>query len=92
MIKLQQDTDGFLRMPAILPNSATVTVVFADGTQEEFTGQRLNDLRAEALADFRRGNDMDAKGFNRNKGQVKHGKNSVQFVPVAPGMSQAPRR
>ncbi|GAA4361231.1 hypothetical protein [Paeniglutamicibacter cryotolerans] len=91
MIKLQQDPDGFVRMPTIVPNSARITVVFADGTQEEFTGQRLNDLRAEALAGFRKGNNMDAKGFNRNKGQVKHGKNSVQFVPVAPGMSQKPR-
>lgn len=87
MINIQQDSDGNIRMRAIYPAGVSVNVTFTDGTQEVFTGKRLNELRAEANAAFRMANDLDAKGFDRNKGKPLARNKVVEFVPVKPGMS-----
>lgn len=88
MINLQQDSDGNIRMRAIYPPGVSVNVVFTDGTQEVFSGKRLNELRAEANAAFRLANDLDAKGFDRNKGKPRATNKVVEFVPVRPGISK----
>ena len=88
IMKLVQDTDGNIRMRAIYPQGARFTVVFTDGTEEEFTGKRLNELRAEANAAYRLANGLDAKGFDRSKGKPLARNKVVEFVPVRPGMSQ----
>lgn len=88
MMNLQQDSDGNIRMRAIYPKTVRINVVFTDGTQEEFTGQRLNELRAEANASYRLANELDAKGFDRNKGKPLARNKVVEFVPVRPGMSK----
>lgn len=85
MISLQQDTQGFIRMKRHFPASVTVAVLFSDGTQEVFTGQRLNEIYDEALAAYRAGNHLDAKGFDR--GPRKKVQQGIDFVPVSPGMS-----
>lgn len=88
MINLTQDADGFIRMPRHFPKSLTVSVTFTDGTKEEFTGAKLNELYDAALADFRAGNNMDAKGFPRAYAKPIHRRNAVELVPVQPGMSK----
>ncbi|PQZ95155.1 hypothetical protein CQ018_06200 [Arthrobacter sp. MYb227] len=88
MMKLVQDTDGNIRMRSIYPQGARVTVVFTDGTEEEFTGKRLNELRTEANAAYRLANGLDAKGFDRNKGKPVARNKVIEFVPVRPGMSK----
>ena len=85
MISLHQDPQGFIRMKRHFPASVAVAVVFADGTEEVFTGRRLNEIYDEALATYRAGNDLDAKGFNR--GPRKKVQQGIEFVPVSPGMS-----
>lgn len=85
MISLQQDTQGFIRMNRHFPGSVSVSVVFADGTTEVFTGRRLNEIYDDALAAYRAGNHLDAKGFNR--GPKKKVQQGIEFVPVSPGMS-----
>ncbi|MCT9868132.1 hypothetical protein [Paenarthrobacter aurescens] len=85
MISLQQDTQGFIRMSRHFPANVSVTVTFADGTEEVFTGRRLNGIYDEALAAYRAGNHLDAKGFNR--GPRKKVQQGIEFVPVTPGMS-----
>lgn len=87
MSNLQQDADGNVRMRAIYPKGVRVNVIFTDGTQEEFTGQRLNELREAANAAFRLANSLDAKGFDRNKGKPVARNKIVEFVPIRPGMS-----
>nr|WP_306422486.1 hypothetical protein [Paenarthrobacter aurescens] len=67
------------------PANVSVTVTFADGTEEVFTGRRLNGIYDEALAAYRAGNHLDAKGFNR--GPRKKVQQGIEFVPVTPGMS-----
>ncbi len=67
------------------PESVSVSVDFADGTTEVFTGRRLNEIYDEALAAYRAGNHLDAKGFNR--GPRKKVQQGIEFVPVSPGMS-----
>lgn len=86
MISLQQDPQGFIRMSRHFPASVSVTVSFADGTQEVFTGQRLNEIYDQALAAYRAGNHLDAKGFNR--GPRKKVQQGIGFVQVAPGMAK----
>ena len=88
MITLKQDAEGNVRMRAIYPKGARVNVIFTDGTQEEFTGHRLNELREAANAAFRLANGLDAKGFDRNKGKPVPRNKIVEFVPVGPGMSK----
>lgn len=85
MISLQQDPQGFIRMKRHFPASVSVAVVFADGSQEVFTGWRLNEIYDEALAAYRAGNHLDAKGFSR--GPKKKVQQGIEFVPVSPGMS-----
>ncbi|NQD90519.1 hypothetical protein HP499_22300 [Paenarthrobacter sp. CM16] len=85
MISLQQDPEGFVRMKRHFPGGASVSILFTDGTQEVFTGQRLNDIYDQALAAYRAGNHLDAKGFNR--GPRKKVQETIEFIPVAPGMS-----
>lgn len=67
------------------PGGASVSVLFTDGTHEVCTGQRLNDIYDEALAAYRAGNNLDAKGFNR--GPRKKVQQTIEFIPVSPGMS-----
>jgi hypothetical protein len=85
MISLQQDPQGFIRMKRHFPATASVAVTFADGTQEVFTGRRLNHIYDEALAAYRAGNNLDAKGFSR--GPQKKVQQGIEFVPVSPGMA-----
>lgn len=86
MIHLQQDADGFVRMPRHFPGSAPVTITFADGSTEEFTGRQLNAAYDEALAEFRAQNHLDAKGFSRAPKKKVNSGNMVEFVRVHPGM------
>ncbi|MBE4720347.1 hypothetical protein [Pseudarthrobacter sp. AB1] len=86
MINLQQDSEGFIRMKRHFPASATVTVTFSDGSQEEVSGRRLNELYDDALALYRAQNQLDAKGFSR--GPQKKVQTTIEFVPVQPGMGQ----
>ncbi|WP_159698465.1 hypothetical protein [Arthrobacter sp. 18067] len=85
MISLQQDPQGFIRMSRHFPATVSVAIVFADGTHEVFTGRRLNEIYDEALASYRAGNHLDAKGFSR--GPKKKVQQGIEFVPVTPGMS-----
>jgi hypothetical protein len=87
MIHLQQDAEGFIRMKRHFPASADVTVTFADGSEEVFSGRRLNRIYDGALADFRAQNQLDAKGFSR--GPKKKVQTGIEFVAIAPGMGQA---
>ncbi|KRE81189.1 hypothetical protein [Arthrobacter sp. Soil762] len=86
MINLQQDPEGFIRMKRHFPASATVTVTFSDGSQEEFSGRRLNEIYDDALAVYRAQNQLDAKGFSR--GPQKKVQTTIEFVPIRPGMAQ----
>lgn len=86
MISLQQDSQGFIRMSRHFPGSAAVAIIFADGTQEVFTGQRLNEIYDDALAAYRAGNHLDAKGFSR--GPKKKVQTAIDFVQVQPGMAK----
>ena len=86
MIQLQQDSEGFIRMKRHFPASTPVTIVFSDGSQEVFTGGRLNEIYDEALAEYRSQNQLDAKGFSR--GPKKKVQTGIEFVAVRPGMGQ----
>ncbi|MFH5877397.1 hypothetical protein [Arthrobacter sp. NA-172] len=86
MISLQQDSEGFIRMKRHFPVSAAVTITFTDGTQEVFTGQRLNEIYDDALAAYRAGNHLDARGFSR--GPKKKVQTGIDFVPVQPGAAK----
>ena len=86
MINLQQDSEGFIRMKRHFPASATVTITFSDGSREEFSGLRLNNIYDNALAEFRAQNQLDAKGFSR--GPQKKVQTGIEFVAVRPGMGQ----
>jgi hypothetical protein len=85
LINLQQDPEGFIRMKRHFPASAAVTITFSDGSREEFSGRRLNEIYDEALAVFRAQNQLDAKGFSR--GPQKKVQTGIEFVPVQPGMA-----
>lgn len=86
MITLQQDADGFIRMNRHFPNSSPVTILFADGAAEVFSGRQINAAYDEALASYRAGNNLDAKGFSRGPAKTVHPRNKIEFVPVHPGM------
>jgi hypothetical protein len=86
LIHLQQDSEGFIRMKKHFPAGTPVAITFHDGSREEFTGGRLNDIYDEALAVYRAQNQLDAKGFSR--GPKKKVQTTIEFVAVRPGMSQ----
>nr|WP_207344325.1 hypothetical protein [Arthrobacter sp. E3] len=85
MIKLQQDNEGFVRMSRHFPAKTIIAIAFSDGTVGEYTGRRMNEIYDEALASFRLGNNLDAKGFDRNHPKI-HRRNAVDIVPVQAGM------
>ncbi len=85
MIQLKQDTAGFVHMSRRFPAKTPITITFTDGTTGEYTGTKLNELYDAALASFRLGNNMDAKGFDRHAKNI-HRRNAVDHVPVFPGM------
>ena len=87
MIKLQQDAEGFIRMKRHFPASTPITITFADGTSEEFTGRQLNAAYDAALAKYRAQNHLDAKGFSRAPKKKAGSGNMIEFVPVHPGMA-----
>ncbi|MET3721483.1 hypothetical protein ABIB27_003356 [Arthrobacter sp. UYEF21] len=68
------------------PASTPVTIIFSDGSNEEFSGGRLNDIYDDALAEYRAQNHLDAKGFSR--GPAKKVQTGIEFVAVRPGMGQ----
>ena len=86
MINLQQDTDGFIRMNRHFPDSVPISITFADGSVEEFSGRRLNKAYDDALAEYRAQNGLDAKGFSRSPKKKTSSGNKIEFVPVHPGM------
>lgn len=85
MIKLKQDAEGFVRMSRHFPAKTLISITFSDGTEREYTGQRLNGLYDQALADYRLANQLDAKGFDRHAKNI-HRRNAVEFVRVQAGM------
>jgi hypothetical protein len=85
LINLQQDPEGFIRMKRHFPASAAVSITFRDGSREEFSGRRLNEIYDDALAVFRAQNQLDAKGFSR--GPQKKVQTGIEFVAVRPGMA-----
>ncbi|WP_262495255.1 hypothetical protein [Paeniglutamicibacter gangotriensis] len=87
MINLKQDTEGFVRMNRHFPQKLALSITFTDGTQEETTGRRMNELYDAALAEYRLQNNMDTKGFSRSLVKI-HRKNAVGFVPVQPGLNK----
>ncbi|GAA3287358.1 hypothetical protein ACFFON_05965 [Arthrobacter citreus] len=88
MITLRQDNDGFVRMDRHFPKSASVSIIFTDGTSELVTGERINKAYDDALADYRSKNGLDAKGFNRIAKKRVLDNNKINFVPVQPGIGQ----
>lgn len=88
MITLQQDADGYIRMNRHYPASVRIRIAFADGSTGEFSGRTLNNAYDKALADFRAGNGLDAKGFNRAPAGRTNSGNKIDFVPVHPGMGE----
>ena len=86
LIKLQQDAEGFIRMKRHFPAGTPVTITFADGSSEEFTGRQLNAAYDAALAEYRALNHLDAKGFSRAPKKKTDSGNTIEFVPVHPGM------
>lgn len=66
------------------PNGVHIHITFTDGTQEILSGQQLNEAYDKALADYRAGNHLDAKGFSR--GPQKKVQQGIEYVPVKPGM------
>ncbi|AIY00414.1 hypothetical protein ART_0815 [Arthrobacter sp. PAMC 25486] len=85
MIHLTQNSDGFVHMSRKFPATTPITITFNDGTTGEYTGRRMNEIYDAALAAYRLGNNMDAKGFNRNETKI-HRRNAVDHVPVQSGM------
>lgn len=86
MIQLTQDTDGFVRMSRHFPVKTLIAITFTDGTVGQYTGRRMNEIYDAALAAFRLGNNLDAKGFDRHDKKI-HRRNSVDVVPVQAGMA-----
>lgn len=87
VLNLQQDMNGFIHMGRHFPNTMTIGITFTDGTRREFSGARLNELYDEALAAYRLGNSLDAKGFDRAPAKI-HRRNAVEIVPVSSDMAQ----
>lgn len=87
MINLQQDAEGFIRMNRHFPASSLITITFADGGAEVFTGLQLNRIYDEALAAYRAQNHLDAKGFSRAPRKIAPSGNHIEFVKVHAGMA-----
>lgn len=85
MIQLKQDDAGYVRMSRHFPAKTTIAITFTDGTTGEYLGGTMNKLYDAALAAYRLGNNLDAKGFDRNAKNI-HRRNAVDHVPVHPGM------
>jgi hypothetical protein len=88
VINLQQDAEGFIRMNRHYPASTLVSVTFADGSSEEFSGSRLNAIYDDALAVYRAENHLDAKGYSRAPKKTIQPANKIEFIAVRPGMSK----
>ncbi|AXJ10981.1 hypothetical protein [Arthrobacter sp. PM3] len=86
MINLKQDAEGFIRMNRHFPDTALISIVFTDGSEQVYTGRRLNGIYDEALADYRLQNHLDAKGYSRAPKKTVHPANKIDFVPVHAGM------
>lgn len=84
MITLVQDNDGFIRMERHFPLSATIRIRFSDGSSGVFTGARVNRAYDDAVAEFRAGNHLDAKGFSRTPKRPRNSK--INAVRVSPDM------
>jgi hypothetical protein len=87
MINLKQDADGFIRMPRHFPDTALITITFTDGTEQSYSGRRLNGLYDDALAVYRAQNHLGAKGYSRAPRKTVHAANKIEFVPVQAGMA-----
>lgn len=88
MITLEQDADGFIRMNRHYPASVRIRIAFTDGSTGQFSGRTLNNAYDAALAEFRAKNGLDARGYSRTTaGRINSG-NSVDYVPVHPGMGE----
>ncbi|RAN69495.1 hypothetical protein B5P43_35885 [Bacillus sp. SRB_336] len=87
MLNLRQDSDGFIHMSRHFPAKMSISITFTDGSRGEFSGSRLNELYDQALAAYRLGNKLDAKGFDRSPVNV-HRRNAVSLVPVSPDMDR----
>lgn len=88
MITLKQDADGFIRMSRHYPASVRIRIEFTDGSTGEFSGRTLNEAYDAALAEFRAGNNHDAKGYDRTPAARKASGNRIDFVPVHPGLGE----
>lgn len=88
MLTLQQDADGFIRMNRHYPTSIRIRIAFNDGSAGEFSGLALNNAYDAAVAEFRAKNGLDARGFNRGPARRTNSGNTVDFVPVHPGMGE----
>lgn len=86
LITLQQDADGFIRMNRHYPASVRIRITFTDGSTGEFSGRTLNNAYDAALAEFRARNGLDARGYSRTTAGRTNSGNSVDYVPVHPGM------
>lgn len=86
MIQLKQDPNGYVRMSRHYPAKTTIEITFNDGTVGEYSGLRMNGLYDAALAAYRLGNNLDAKGFDRHDKKI-HRRNAVDHVPVESGMA-----
>lgn len=87
MITLQQDNEGFIRMDRHFPASASLAIVFNDGTSEVVTGAQVNQAYDDAVAVFRAKNHLDAKGFSRRP-KARPRTAGINYVPVSPGLGQ----
>lgn len=87
LINLQQDAEGFIRMNRHFPGSTLISIRFNDGSSEEFFGRQLNKVYDEALAAYRAGNHLDAKGYSRAPKKAANPGNKIEFVAVHPGMA-----
>jgi hypothetical protein len=88
MITLQQDADGFIRMNRHFPDNSSISITFADGSSEVFTGQQINATYDEALVVYRAQNHLDVKGFSRGPAKTVHHRTKIEFVPVHAGMAK----
>jgi hypothetical protein len=87
MINLKQDAEGFIRMNRHFPETALVNITFNDGTEQVYSGRRLNGIYDEALAVYRAQNHLDAKGYSRAPKKTVRPANKIEFVPVHAGMA-----
>ena len=87
MINLKQDAAGFIRMNRHFPEKSLINITFTDGSEQVYSGHRLNGIYDEAVAVYRAQNHLDAKGFSRAPKKTVHPSNRIEFVPVQAGMA-----